>query len=739
MKKLYKFLLSCLGLLLLSFSGYAQCSNQITTKYYNNGLLVTDNTNKGQSGYTGTVCPTAGAAYTFSASSTSNARMTWSRVITRGSTPDLDVVSNIETRLVPSPNEFEVELSFTTTTTFRLESDAGKGSYPGNNCNNTTISYVYLTLTPALALSSPNFSGVCIGSDVTLNASGSTTGVYTWTANGVTLNKTSSSITEKPLVTTTYTVTTSTNCGTSSQQLTIPVKDVTISPSAPTICSGQSTTLTANYNGDNTGISYNWTVKGGSTSLPTTKSITVTPTATTTYQVVVNTNDCGQFTKEVTVTIGAPTVAISPSAATICSGGSSSLTAVSNNPNATFTWSPSTSLSSPTGATVIASPTTTTTYTVTATTPCGVVTSQVVVTVTSSAEYKVTPSPAVICSGSSITLTASSNITAASYRWYKTTDLGTILSTTASLTVAPTANTTYRVITTTSCNTNTTDVPVTVKASPSVTVSPYNISIRPRSSVTLKADDGTTGTTNTYAWTASTESATSTLSETTQSITVSPRTATTYTVTVTNSVGCSATSQSVINPNIPLPVELISFVATWTSSAPKLTWATASEKNNAYFDIERSVDGSTFQVVGKRLGAGTTLSQTEYQFSDESVYETAASTLYYRLHQVDITGESNYSPVRSVQPKAGKYTFQAEVFPNPYEDKVTVQYRSFGAGTTTLTIHDVLGHTLLTKTVAATAGAQEIELPEAASLSAGVYYLTIRQGGQQQVMKLSHR
>ncbi|WP_159452033.1 T9SS type A sorting domain-containing protein [Hymenobacter roseosalivarius] len=109
------------------------------------------------------------------------------------------------------------------------------------------------------------------------------------------------------------------------------------------------------------------------------------------------------------------------------------------------------------------------------------------------------------------------------------------------------------------------------------------------------------------------------------------------------------------------------------------------------------------------------------------------------MHQVDITGESNYSPVRSVQPKAGKYTFQAEVFPNPYEDKVTVQYRSFGAGTTTLTIHDVLGHTLLTKTVAATAGAQEIELPEAASLSAGVYYLTIRQGGQQQVMKLSHR
>jgi hypothetical protein len=61
------------------------------------------------------------------------------------------------------------------------------------------------------------------------------------------------------------------------------------------------------------------------------------------------------------------------------------------------------------------------------------------------------------------------------------------------------------------------------------------------------------------------------------------------------------------------------------------------------------------------------------------------------------------------------------------------------AGNATVTIHGLLGRTLSTRTVDVQAGAQEIKIPEAASLPSGVYYLTIRQGGQQQVVKISHR
>jgi hypothetical protein len=124
---------------------------------------------------------------------------------------------------------------------------------------------------------------------------------------------------------------------------------------------------------------------------------------------------------------------------------------------------------------------------------------------------------------------------------------------------------------------------------------------------------------------------------------------------------------------------------------------------------------------------------------DESVFETASTTLYYRLQQVDITGEASYSPVRTVQAKGGKSAFKAEVFPNPYDETVAIQFHALENGNATLTIHDLFGKIMLTKTVTVTAGAQKITLPQAASLPTGVYYLTILQGGQQQVIKLSHR
>lgn len=60
---------------------------------------------------------------------------------------------------------------------------------------------------------------------------------------------------------------------------------------------------------------------------------------------------------------GTPTLSVTPSSPSICSGASVTLTATSSVTG--FTWSPATGLSATTGASVVASPTTTTTYTVT--------------------------------------------------------------------------------------------------------------------------------------------------------------------------------------------------------------------------------------------------------------------------------------------------------------------------------------------------------------------------------------
>ncbi|ALW84582.1 hypothetical protein AUC43_05475 [Hymenobacter sedentarius] len=169
-----------------------------------------------------------------------------------------------------------------------------------------------------------------------------------------------------------------------------------------------------------------------------------------------------------------------------------------------------------------------------------------------------------------------------------------------------------------------------------------------------------------------------------------------------------------------------------------LTWATASEKNSAYFEIERSFDGESFESVGQRAGAGTTSARTNYQFVDTRLAQSAG-TVYYRLRQVDATGETNYSPVRALQSSATARAIKAEVFPNPFDKTVTVQYYSLGTDAVTLTVRNVLGQTVLTQTVSTAEGVQEIKLSDAASLTRGMYYLTIRQGTQQQAVRISRQ
>ncbi|GAB3588903.1 Ig-like domain-containing protein [Hymenobacter daeguensis] len=711
----------------MPFSAFSQCANQITVDYYNNGTFTSQTVNNGQSGFTAGVCPVAGAQYTLNGSSSSNAVLTWSRVITMGNTPANDVVQDISSISAVTGTVLSVSPSFTVSTIYRLKSDAN--AYGG--CNK--VGYVYLTLTPSLTLSSPGATGVCAGTSTTLTAAGASSGGYTWSANGTNIpTQTGSTLTVSPTVTTTYTVTATTSCGVSSQQITIPVFAVSIAPSAPVVCAGQATTLTATYTGTLNSIGYYWYVKDQPALLSTARTITVAPTTTTTYQLNVLTNDCNLLTKEITVTVGAPTVGVASSAATICSGGSTTLTAVSNNPNATYSWSPATGLSATTGATVTASPAVATTYTVTATTPCGTPSTPVTVSVAGTATYAVTPSAAALCAGNSTTLVASSNISEATYRWFKSTDLGTVISTAAALNVAPAANTTYRVLTNTSCGNNSQDVAVTVSSNP-VAVTPASTTQNYGGTTTLTASGGTS-----YVWKATQNNTTTTLPYTTASISVSPSYTTMYTATATNiPAGCN-TAQATVGVSRPLPVELIRFEAAWTEGSPLLSWTTASEKHSAYFGIERSLDGRNFAEIGQRTSAGSTSERSDYYYSDLSLSSTS-SMVYYRLRQVDADGTTSYSPVRSVLATAGANAFSASVFPNPFAHTATVLLRAPGPDAIRLTIVNVLGQTVLTKTVAPTAGVQEIVLPQADALPVGLYYLTIGQGSRQQVLRLSHR
>ena len=101
-----------------------------------------------------------------------------------------------------------------------------------------------------------------------------------------------------------------------------------------------------------------------------------------------------------------------------------------------------------------------------------------------------------------------------------------------------------------------------------------------------------------------------------------------------------------------LPIELIEFNAVRSRQFVELTWETASEKNNNYFTVEKSIDGLNFSSIGNLSGAGNSSSVLSYKLIDSSPTQDRIS--YYRLKQTDYDGTFTYSDIVSVKPNVKK-------------------------------------------------------------------------------------
>lgn len=92
----------------------------------------------------------------------------------------------------------------------------------------------------------------------------------------------------------------------------------------------------------------------------------------------------------------------------------------------------------------------------------------------------------------------------------------------------------------------------------------------------------------------------------------------------------------------PLPIELIAFDAVQSGPGITISWSTASETNNDYFTLERSMDGNTFSEVARISGAGTSSVTNIYSLSDPDPED---GVNYYRLTQTDFDGSTKSYPL----------------------------------------------------------------------------------------------
>jgi Secretion system C-terminal sorting domain len=165
------------------------------------------------------------------------------------------------------------------------------------------------------------------------------------------------------------------------------------------------------------------------------------------------------------------------------------------------------------------------------------------------------------------------------------------------------------------------------------------------------------------------------------------------------------------NCAVPLPVELLYFDATLQERVVQLNWGTESERNNAYFVIERSADLTNWTYIDQIEGAGNSSLQMSYHTTD---FSPPGGLSYYRLKQVDADGSETVSEIRSVMLATG-FTLS----PNPAFDELQIS----GLPKSDITQIKLLN--TVGQTVALFEANQSVTNLDITAISQGVYFICV--------------
>jgi hypothetical protein len=183
-----------------------------------------------------------------------------------------------------------------------------------------------------------------------------------------------------------------------------------------------------------------------------------------------------------------------------------------------------------------------------------------------------------------------------------------------------------------------------------------------------------------------------------------------------------------VDAPIVVPVELISFTADMRDAYVNLEWLTANETNNSHFEIERSIDGSNFQKIGKVNGQINSQTKKSYNFIDADI---SANTLYYRLKQVDLNGFYTHTKTVVVDIVKDKDEFKATIFPNPASSKFIISYESDNNDSTQLNIYNLQGQIIMTREYSSNVSI------DISSLNSGTYIVHLsNQKGEQIIRRI---
>jgi unsaturated rhamnogalacturonyl hydrolase len=173
---------------------------------------------------------------------------------------------------------------------------------------------------------------------------------------------------------------------------------------------------------------------------------------------------------------------------------------------------------------------------------------------------------------------------------------------------------------------------------------------------------------------------------------------------------------------ITLPVKFIKFTATAETDKTKLFWQIAEENGIDHYEIQRSVNGSSFLTTGSVVSSGSSL----YNWTDNNIN---TGNTDYRIKAVSVSGVFYYSPVLVVNNK--NRGFAMHISPNPVTDHtINISLTNIKPGKYNLQIFNSGSAKIVSRELDVDNEAaliQAIQLPSA--IQKGVYYIQLNGNG----------
>ena len=185
-------------------------------------------------------------------------------------------------------------------------------------------------------------------------------------------------------------------------------------------------------------------------------------------------------------------------------------------------------------------------------------------------------------------------------------------------------------------------------------------------------------------------------------------------------------------PPVILPVSLLNFTGTAQNKKAQLFWQTQNENNSSHFELQRSIDGNSFETIATITSKGNITN--DYQNTDD-LFFYKHTVVYYRLKMVNINGSFKYSATVTIN-LGTVVKANIKAWPLPFTNNLTIEFNSGEVMPVKIMLYNVAGSNVLALNSTAKKGTNIISLYQAQTLLPGNYLLTISNSTKAETIKV---